>query len=108
MPAQRSDETPMTDNLQELATAYVEAVGRSDYDRLPALFDPDLEFRGPYVTVRGAAEYLTALRRLAAVRLRHDVRKTFVAGDDVCVIYDFVTDTAAGAVPFVEWLTFER
>lgn len=98
----------MTDNLQELATTYVEAVGRGDYDRLPALFDPDLEFRGPYVTLRGAEEYLTALRRLAAVRLRHDVRKTFVAGDDVCVIYDFVTDTVAGAVPFVEWLTFER
>jgi ketosteroid isomerase-like protein len=98
----------MTEQLQALATGYVEAVGRNDYDALSGLFDPDVEFHGPYVTLRGAGEYLTALRRLAAVRLRHDVRKVFADGNDVCVIYDFVTDTAAGAVPFVEWLTFDR
>lgn len=97
----------MTGSIQELAAAYVEAVGRSHYDRLSELFDPEIEFHGPYVTLCGAADYITALQRLAAVRLRHDLRKTFVDGDDVCVIYDFVTDTPAGAVPFVEWLTFD-
>lgn len=98
----------MTDNLQHLATTYVEAAGAGDYDALPALLDPEIEFRGPYVTLRGAADYISALRRLAGVRVRHDVLKTFVNGEDVCVIYDFVTDTPAGAVPCVEWLTFER
>jgi hypothetical protein len=96
----------MTDSLKERATAYVEAAGRGQYERLPELLDPEIEFRGPYVSLQGAAAYTTALRRLAAVRLRHDIRKVFVDGDEVCVIYDFVTDTPAGAVPFVEWLTF--
>lgn len=97
----------MSDTIQRLATEYVEAAGAGDYDRLPALIDPAVEFHGPYVTLRGAGDFIAALRRLAPIRVRHDVRKTFVDGDDVCVIYDFVTDTEAGAVPFVEWLTFE-
>ena len=36
--------------------------------------------------------------------VRSDVKKAFVDGDEVCVIYDIVTDTPAGAVPAVEWL----
>lgn len=28
-------------------------------------------------------------------------------GDDVCVIYDFATNTTAGALPTIEWLCFE-
>jgi hypothetical protein len=33
-----------------------------------------------------------------------EVKKVFADGGDVCVIYDFVTDTPSGAVPCVEWL----
>lgn len=97
----------MTENLRRIATAYIEAAGSGEYDRLPALLDAEMEFRGPYVTLHGAAQYIGALQRIAGVRVRHELRKAFVDGDDVCVIYDFVTDTPAGAVPFVEWLTFE-
>lgn len=97
----------MTHNLQRLATDYVEAAGASEYERLPVLLHPEIEFQGPYVTLRGAPDYIAALRRIAGVRVRHDLRKTFVEGDDVCVIYDFVTDTPAGAVPMIEWLRFE-
>src|SRR5882757_11101335 len=93
---------------KELAKAYIDAAGKSQYDQLPQLFHPELEFRGPYVTLHSADDYIAALRRIGAVRLRHDVRKIFVDGDEVCVIYDFVTNTAAGAVPMIEWLTFER
>jgi hypothetical protein len=39
--------------------------------------------------------------------VRSDVRKVFSDGPEVCVIYDFVTDTPAGAVPIVEWLRVE-
>jgi hypothetical protein len=92
---------------KELAKAYIDAAGKSQYDQLPQLLQPELEFRGPYVTLHSADDYIAALRRIGAVRLRHDVRKIFVDGDEVCVIYDFVTNTAAGAVPMIEWLTFE-
>jgi hypothetical protein len=39
--------------------------------------------------------------------VRSDVIKVFTDGADVCVIYDLVTDSAAGAVPIVEWLHIE-
>ena len=42
--------------------------------------------------------------RLMPILERNDIRKIFVDGNEACVIYDFVTDTAAGAVPTVEWL----
>ena len=63
-----------------------------------------LTFVGPGNALTGAAPYLAVLRRLGPVWSRSDVKKVFVDGDEVCVIYDFVTDTPAGAVPIVEWL----
>ena len=50
---------------------------------------------------------IEALKRLGAIHLRNDVKRVFVDGDEVCVIYDFVTDTPAGAVPTIEWLRFD-
>ena len=32
------------------------------------------------------------------------MKKVFADGPEVCVIYDFVSGTPAGAVPIVEWL----
>jgi ketosteroid isomerase-like protein len=37
--------------------------------------------------------------------VRNEVREVFADGDRACVVYDFVTDTAAGAVPCVELVT---
>jgi hypothetical protein len=31
----------------------------------------------------------------------------FLDGDEACLIYDFVTDTAVGSLPSVEWLTID-
>ena len=36
-----------------------------------------------------------------------EVKKTFVDGEDVCVIYDMVTSTPLGTTPVVEWHTVE-
>jgi SnoaL-like protein len=91
-----------------VALEYIEAVGRKDFDRVASLLHTDLEFQMPGKTMNGAAEYLGALKRLGAILERNDVKATLVDGNDVCVVYDFVTDTAVGAVPSVEWLTLEE
>jgi hypothetical protein len=88
-----------------LSLAYLEAVGEKHFDELPRLLDPELEFTGPAQALKGAASYVSALQRLGPVLVRNEVRKTFVDGNDICVIYDFVTNTSAGAIPTVEWLT---
>jgi hypothetical protein len=97
----------MNKNRKELTLAYLETVGKQQYGELERLVTPDLRFRGPAMTRTSAADFLTALKRLAAIHVRNDVKRVFVDGDQVCVIYDFVTDTSAGALPAVEWLQFD-
>ncbi|HEY4185862.1 MAG TPA: nuclear transport factor 2 family protein [Polyangia bacterium] len=97
----------MTTDRKTLALEYLNAVGKQRYDEVEALLAPDLQFRGPSMTRTSAADYLGALRRLGAIHVRNDVKRVFVDGDEVCVIYDFVTDTAAGALPTIEWLRFD-
>src|SRR6185369_11833100 len=94
----------MTNDSKAVALAYIEGCSRKEFDRVAELLAPDIRFEGPGNAVTGAAPYLAVLRRIGAVWVRSDVKKVFVDGSDVCVIYDLVTDTAAGAVPIVEWL----
>ncbi len=60
-------------------------------------------FQGPLDTFNTADEYLEALKRLASILQRIDLRKVFVDGDDVCVLYDRVTNTPAGTAFIAEW-----
>jgi ketosteroid isomerase-like protein len=97
----------MSTDRKTLALAYLNAVGKQQYDEVEALLAPEVQFRGPSVTRTSAADYLGALKRLGAIHVRNDVKRVFVDGDEVCVIYDFVTDTPAGALPTIEWLRFD-
>jgi ketosteroid isomerase-like protein len=97
----------MTNEAKQVALEYIEACGRKDYDTVSRLLSPSMTFVGPGNALTGAAPYLAVLQRLGPVWSRSDVKKVFVDGDDVVVIYDFVTDTPAGAVPIVEWLRVE-
>src|SRR5574337_1399774 len=93
----------MTTNNEAIALAYLDAVAKKDLARVEALVAPDVKFVGPASSYSGAGELLTAFRRIGAVHVRSDVRRVFSDGADVCVIYDFVTDTA-GPLATVEWL----
>lgn len=91
----------------DTALAYVEACATKDTAALERLLAPDIHFSGPGNAVTGKAPYLAILKRLGTVWVRSDVKRVFHDGPEVCVIYDFVTDTPAGAVPLVEWLRVE-
>ena len=97
----------MKTDRKTLTLAYLDAVATQDYGRLEQLLAPDARFRGPAMARSTAAELIDAFKRLSAIHLRNDVKRVFVDGDDVCVIYDFVTDTTAGALPTVEWIRFD-
>src|SRR5437870_3504268 len=88
-----------------LAVAYIEAVGQKQFDRVAELLHPDVEFLTSGRAIRGVPAYVDALRRLAPIIVRNDVRTTIVDGNDVAVFYDFVTNTLAGTVPTIEWIT---
>ena len=85
-------------------TRYIELVGTHDLTPLGDLFDDDLVATSGGRTF-DKAEWIAALDRLLPVLRRNDIRRVFVNGSAACVIYDFVTDTEAGAVPCVEWVS---
>jgi len=97
----------MENDLRKLALAYLDAVGKKDWKTVEKLLEPDLKFRGPSMTRSTAQDFIAALVRLGAIHVRNDPTRIFVDGNDVCMIYDFVTDTPAGALPTIEWLKFE-
>jgi ketosteroid isomerase-like protein len=91
-------------DAETIARRYIQAVGAHDEDPLDELLDVALvaEFAGSTLDKEG---WLAALRRLMPALVRNEIREVFSAGDRACVVYDFVTDTAAGAVRCVELLT---
>jgi hypothetical protein len=90
---------------RSLALAYIDAVGRRDFDRAAELLHAECELVTSGPPIRGRQDFIAALRRLAPILVRNDVRAAIADGDDVAVFYDFVTDTPAGAVQTIEWIT---
>lgn len=93
--------------IRDLVTEYIHAVGEGRLDRVEELLDPDVEFRGTAAELHGSEAYVGALRRLVPILLRNEIRQIVVEGNQAVVLYDFVTDTEAGAVLSTEWLTIE-
>jgi hypothetical protein len=97
----------MNKDRKSLAIEYLNAVGKHQFDKVEALLAPDIQFRGPAVIRTSVGDLVGAFKRLAAIHVRNDLKRVFVDGDEVCIIYDFVTDTPAGPLATVEWLRFE-
>ena len=95
-----------TTDLKSLAVRYIEAAGSKDYAAITPMLAPDVTFKGVAFETRGAEEFIAPFKRMAPVWVRSDIRNVFVEGDQVCVIYDFVTDTDAVSVPCIELITF--
>jgi hypothetical protein len=93
-------------SMGETARRYIEAVGDGRLDDVAPLLHPDVAFHSG-VQTHDLEAYLAALRRLGPVIERNEIRELVASGDEVCVVYDFVTDTRAGAIRSVEWLRFE-
>ena len=97
----------MATATRELVSDYVEAIaGR--FDDLVELLHPDASFTGAVKEAYGREAYIAGFRRLLPILVRIDVRQIVVDGDQAVVLYDFVTDTEAGAVLSSELLTFEN
>lgn len=91
-------------NVEGIARSYIQAVGSHDMNALENLLGEDLvaTFAG---TTLDKAGWTTALKRLLPALVRNEIREVFIAQERACVVYDFVTDTAAGAVRCIELLT---
>jgi len=93
----------MMTSAKEIVESYKAAMGRGDWSAARELLHDDLAFQGPIDSFNRADDYLAASKRLANIIQRIDVKKTFADGNDVCVLYDMVTNTPAGTAFIVEW-----
>ena len=97
----------MSNTPEAVVLAYLDAVGKKELDRVASLVDPEVRFTGPVSTYTGVRDLLAAFRNIGAIHVRNDIVRVFSDGNEVCVIYDFVTDTV-GALPTIEWLRVEN
>ena len=90
-------------SAKEIVEKYKEAVGRKDFAAARKLLHDDLAFQGPIETLNKADDYVASITKLANIIQRMEVKKVFADGNDVCVLYDMVTNTPAGTAFIVEW-----
>ncbi len=90
-------------NARDVVMAYQKALGAGDMAAARKFLHDDLSFVGPFDSFHRPEPYLEALAKLHHIVARVEPRKTFVDGDDVCLLYDMVTNTPAGTAFICEW-----
>ena len=90
-------------NAKDVVMAYQQALGKGDMAAARRHLDDNLSFVGPFENFQRPEPYLEALGKLHHIVERVEPRKTFVDGDDVCLLYDMVTNTPAGTAFICEW-----
>jgi hypothetical protein len=89
----------------EVAQSFKAALGKGDVVAARKLMHDDMKFKGPLDAFDRPEPYLEALKKLASIVERVDVKKMFADGGDVCMLYDMVTKSPAGTAFIAEWLT---
>ena len=92
-------------NAKRIVEKYHRAISENDFDTLRSLLADNLDFKGPIATHHEPEGLIADLKGLAQIVLGMDVRKIFVDGQDVCVIYDLKTKVALSSVS--EWFHVE-
>ena len=87
----------------EVVQGYTRALGKGDFASARRYLHDNLSFHGPFDTFDTPEPYLEALKKVHAMVQRVDMKKFFVDGDDVCLLYDLVTNTPAGTSFVAEW-----
>lgn len=87
----------------EIVQGFMTAMGKGDFAAARKYLAANLSFQGPIETFHQADTYLESLKKLHHIIERVDMKKMFVDGEDVCLLYDMVTRTPAGTAFIAEW-----
>ena len=90
-------------SAKEIVMGYQKALGEGDWATARKYLRDDLSFVGPFESLGSPEPYLESLKRLHHIVERVEPHKTFVDADDVCLLYDMVTNTPAGTAFICEW-----
>jgi ketosteroid isomerase-like protein len=89
-------------DASSIVTTYVKAWTSGDFDTARSTLRDDVTFVGPLGTADGVDECMRGLQGLKQIIEASEQRKVIADGDDVCLIYDLVTN-AAGTIPTAGW-----
>jgi hypothetical protein len=90
-------------NSKEVVMGYKDALGSGDWKAARNFLKDDMKFKGPIAEYDKPEPLIEDLKRLHDIVKSVDMKKVFVDGDDVCLLYDLVTDTPAGTAFICEW-----
>src|SRR5215471_2016386 len=90
-------------NAGKIVNDYQQAMGKGDFNAARKLLHDNLSFHGPIDTFNSPEPYLESLKKLHHIVQRIDVKKIFADGNDVCLLYDMVTNTPVGTAFIAEW-----
>lgn len=93
---------PRTD-VGSVAVTSLRAWTTGDFATARSLLHEDITFAGPLGVAEGVEAYLGGLRNFARLVRSAEVHRVIADGDDVCIVYDLVTDTPAGTIPTAGW-----
>jgi limonene-1,2-epoxide hydrolase len=78
-------------DAKEIVMSYVKALDNQDYDSARNSLADNVLVKGPSgEAFRSPDEFIRMMRQQ---RGKYDLKKVFVDGDDVCLLYDFITRT---------------
>jgi hypothetical protein len=79
----------MAEGAREAVMSYIEAMGDRDYATVRNYLGDNVRVKGPGgESFRSPDEFLKMMEQQ---RGKYDIKKVFVDGSDVCVLYDFIT-----------------
>lgn len=75
-------------NAKDIVMSYVKALNDEDFKTARRYVSDNMSFVGPLATVNGADAYFKDMERM---RIKFEIKKVLVDGNDVCLLYDFNT-----------------
>jgi hypothetical protein len=96
----------ITIDLASKAQRCLESWTSGDLDTTRSLLSDDVTFDGPMGHTEGADAYVTGVAQMAQMVGGVHLKKLIVDGDDVCIMYDLLSEPA-GPMPTVGWYHFD-
>lgn len=82
-------ETRTVHNPKEVVLGLLRALNDHDYKEARKYTNPDMKFEGVLGSRDGAERYFTDMEKM---QLEYNIRRIFSEGNDVCVLYDLLTE----------------
>ncbi len=79
----------MAEKTKEIVLSFLNALNAEDFKAARKYVHHDFKFEGVLGSRNGADEYFNDMEKM---KLKYNIKKSFVDENDVCVIYDFVSN----------------